>query len=438
MDLQSVFTEAVQLHQVGKYQEALNRYLLILDVLPDNVSLLSNVGLAYRDLGRADDALGFCLKAVRQAPNDPNQLVNLGAVYESLSRIDEAAATYEQALALAPHHAKALNNLGKLYHLLGQSERGLTLIRHALAVEPDNPLALNNLGVILSDSGDFQGAAAAFEKSLHKDPTNSDLLFNLSGLYNCRGDLEKARQVLERLLALQPDHESAQYMLAALDGSVRESAPPGYVTETFDKYAYRFERHIGSCLGYTVPQRLAEMLQAHYPDRQFASAIDLGCGTGLVGAALRNEVHQLTGIDLSPRMLEVAARKGHYHHLVQDELGAFLDQTEARYDLFIAADVFIYLGKLERICAGLSRTACRHAVLACSIERLSDEPSLSYRLRPSGRFAHAPAYLVGCAARYGFRHVGHQSLDIRKENGSWIPGDLFIFERDAGKDGDRA
>ena len=57
-------------------------------------------------------------------------------------------------------------------------------------------------------------------------------------------------------------------------------------------------------LDYRLPQIIADKLgplEGHI--------IDLGCGTGLTGVALKNPRNSLTGIDISPAMLEKAREK---------------------------------------------------------------------------------------------------------------------------------
>ena len=50
--------------------------------------------------------------------------------------------------------------------------------------------------------------------------------------------------------------------------------------------------------------------------------LDLGCGTGLAGAAFRPHVDWLAGVDLSPKMIEVARAKGLYDRLAVADIGA--------------------------------------------------------------------------------------------------------------------
>src|SRR5258708_36580128 len=86
--------------------------------------------------------------------------------------------------------------------------------------------------------------------------------------------------------------------------------------------------------------------------------LDLGCGTGRGGAAFRAGVDHLTGVDLSAAMIEEARRKGVYDRLETGELGDFLAAEAAagaRYDLIVAADVFVYMHDLAGVVAAAGR-----------------------------------------------------------------------------------
>ena len=57
--------------------------------------------------------------------------------------------------------------------------------------------------------------------------------------------------------------------------------------------------------------------------------LDLGCGTGLAGAAFRPHVDWLVGVDLSPKMIEAARAKGLYDQLAVADIAAVSRRTAA-------------------------------------------------------------------------------------------------------------
>ena len=108
------------------------------------------------------------------------------------------------------------------------------------------------------------------------------------------------------------DRHGAGLRLMRLGAEPLAAMPPAYVQALFDQYAPRFEASLVGELGYRGPALLFKaVLAVRAAARKpafFKRAIDLGCGTGLAAAAFAREVDHFIGIDLSPRMIERAAR----------------------------------------------------------------------------------------------------------------------------------
>jgi SAM-dependent methyltransferase len=76
-------------------------------------------------------------------------------------------------------------------------------------------------------------------------------------------------------------------------------------------------------------------------------AVDLGCGTGRTGAWLRDHgVAAVDGVDLTPRMLEVARARGVYKRLVEADVTA-TGLAGGAYDLVICCLVDEHLPDLR-------------------------------------------------------------------------------------------
>ena len=75
------------------------------------------------------------------------------------------------------------------------------------------------------------------------------------------------------------------------------------------------------------------------------AGLELGCGPGQAGAELRRRVDHLTGVDLSPAMIEQAGRRGDYTRLVTADLMRFLGDPaeEESFDLIFASDVLPHI-----------------------------------------------------------------------------------------------
>lgn len=216
--------------------------------------------------------------------------------------------------------------------------------------------------------------------------------------------------------------------LARLGRAEGAALTPAYIRALFDGYAPRFERHLVEGLRYVGPALVAEVLPAE-PAR-FEAALDLGCGTGLAGAAIAHRVGRLAGVDLSPAMLAQARAKGCYDRLVAAELGAFLGAEPAgSADLCIAADVFIYCADLAPVLAGLARVLRPGGWAAFTIQSPPEgEVGPLVRLGTDGRYAHADAHVLAAAGEAGLAVRVLREATVRFEGGRPVPGRIAALQ----------
>ncbi|OAA80049.1 Methyltransferase domain-containing protein [Akanthomyces lecanii RCEF 1005] len=107
---------------------------------------------------------------------------------------------------------------------------------------------------------------------------------------------------------------------------------------TYDEWAGAYDADVQS-QGYIAPELASEYV-ARYLSSSGASMadariLDAGCGTGLVGQHLaRRGARHIDGVDLSPRMLDVARQHaGVYKALTAADLGQRLDVASGSYNV---------------------------------------------------------------------------------------------------------
>lgn len=315
-------------------------------------------------------------------------------------------------------HAVALHRAGRL-------DEAEAVYRRILKVDPDDAEALHLLGVVAGQRGDQDECVRLIERAICHQPEVPKYHANLGAALRDLRRLDEAAQAFERAIALDPSWELPAHFLAALTGETTQTAPLSCLQEIFDSYAGYYENHMVEELQYRVPAFIRGLVgRLMEPGRCFDKVIDLGCGTGLSGVQFRDAARCLHGVDLSPRMIEESGKKNVYDRLEAVNIQDFLSAPGTRYDLFIATDVFIYVGALEGIFAAICQRAEGNALFAFSTETCDGD---HYALAASGRYTHSRPYVEGLARENGFRVGAREHVQIRFESGQPVMGDIYVL-----------
>jgi len=228
------------------------------------------------------------------------------------------------------------------------------------------------------------------------------------------------------LTADDSDRQGAAVRLACLGALPPVAMPTAYIRTLFDGYAAGFEDSLVGRLGYRGPDLLLDALARAGAPASFSNVLDLGCGTGLAGTAIRPHARRLTGVDLSPRMLEAARAKGVYDRLAEAECMTFLRGEAvagARHDLVLAADVFIYFHELMQVPRFALPVMAPGALLAFSVETHDGDGVI---LRDTLRYAHGEAHVRHALAQGGMELALLESAPARNEKGEPVPGLVVV------------
>jgi len=125
-------------------------------------------------------------------------------------------------------------------------------------------------------------------------------------------------------------------------------------------------------------------------------------------------------------MIARAEAKGDYDRLAVGNLAAFLSAEiakAAKYDLVLAADVFVYVNDLAAVLAAIARVLAPRGVLAFTVETHS---GTGVALLPTLRFAHGERYLRDAIAGAGLTLLALEHAAIRTEKGEPVNGLVLV------------
>jgi predicted TPR repeat methyltransferase len=277
---------------------------------------------------------------------------------------------------------------------------------------------------MLFGSGEAGPAAELMLGALELAPGWAIGWFRLGEFHEAARDLEAAAEAWRMAQKLDPaDRAGAALKLALIGKADAGDAPPSaFVEALFDQYAEKFDRALVETLGYRVPELLAEAITAQ-GRKKFGLAVDVGCGTGLMGDRLRPMAETLVGYDISAEMLRKARAKGLYDRLEKADLQAF-SYEGPKADLVTAADVFMYVGALEGIMKTVSGMLAFNGLFAFSVEKL--DAGDSFALQQSRRYAHSEVYVRRVLGKAGLAVVSLEEKIIRQDRDEPVQGLIVI------------
>jgi predicted TPR repeat methyltransferase len=481
---------AISLHRQGRLREAEQLYRAVLEVNESDFDCLHNLGLLHAQEGRFDDAVGLLRAGARQDPRSVEAHNDLANVLAILNRHDEAVAGFRIAIALKPDFAEAHNNLGNALAMQGRTDEAIGHYAQALALRPDYADPHVNLGNALSEQSRLDKAAVHYRQALAINPGLPEAHYRLGNVLGRQGRIDDATACYQRALALKADYAEAwlglgnvfeqaqrhddaiaaygkapdlaeawlgrartlkrlnrrqeaivayrqalarggdaeiiRFFLASLGAETAPVAAPRHLIRTvYDQHSDHYDQHMIGTLKYQIPDLLFDAAMRLAPSRNL-DILDLGCGTGLLGARLRPLARTLSGVDISSNMLKVARQRQIYDNLVCSELIEYLQMQTKKFDLAVAADVFAYIGDLSRVFHEVRGALRDGGLFGFSVEASKGQ---DFALRPNLRYAHSAAYLRKLSHDHGLVLETIESKVLRQEDGDDVAGHIAILRR---------
>jgi SAM-dependent methyltransferase len=122
-------------------------------------------------------------------------------------------------------------------------------------------------------------------------------------------------------------------------GDAYRLATPADHAAFYDAWAPTYELDFAQASAYTYPEQVAEIFLARATPSD-APVADIGCGTGLLGAAISVSGLPIDGFDISAGMQDVAREKGAYRDLIVTDLKVLA--TSGAYGAIVSSGTFTF------------------------------------------------------------------------------------------------
>ena len=335
----------------------------------------------------------------------------------NLALLTQDESLYRKALDLAPDNADAHAGLAALLYRQKRTLEALEEYRRTVIINPDIPEVSNNLAMILKDIGEYERAADLLLNAIKQAPQYVEFSVNLAETLTLfyYQQPENAKKIAKQWQKFMPDNLFANRVVAAFNGSKSVNSKP-YSEALFDVFAENYEQ-IMQNINYSAINKLKEIGFA-----PIGKILDLGCGTGLVGQAFKSVENKFTGVDISQKMLDMAALKNAYTDLIKDDIVHFLHTSNLKFNFIIALDVVEYIDDFTDMIMQM-----KHIPFVFTIENASEKVT-DFQLDASGRYRHNPQYIRNQLADAGYKNITSYPLILRQENGTDVNGTLFWAE----------
>ena len=193
----------------GRYEEAIELYLKLAEIHPEDESIVMSLAWAYRDSGRVSDAVR-CLEGLLE--KELGRKTFTGFAFDELVRIyreegnhRRLVAICEAAVAVQPDDISLLTTLGDAYLGVGRPHGAIEVFAMLTEMEPDAPALFCRLGDAHIAAGDYDGAEDAYNKAISIEPSDAHRFYGaLGGALSQAGEYDRAEKALQRSLESRP------------------------------------------------------------------------------------------------------------------------------------------------------------------------------------------------------------------------------------------
>jgi predicted TPR repeat methyltransferase len=369
-------------------------------------------------------------RAVNLLPDWPVAVMELAFLLARQNQLREAITWAERGMELDGNNPEVLARAVDIAHRAQHFELALAWLQRAAVVSPDNSDIKRLLARDLRLTGQHDKAMAAYNALIEASAIDVLALMGRVQTALASGHPEQALKDCESLLALHPENEEVLFYREIARGNTPPRLPAAMVRSLYDGFAGLYDQHVVASLKYKLPRDVAAIITTLYPDRTL-NVLDLGCGTGLLGACLGRINGALVGVELSPPMIEQAARHNVYDRFHNVDLLDALEATpESLYDVIAALDVFIYAGDLAPAVPNALRILRPGGrfIFSCETAAESEDDLV---LRPAQRYAHKASHVEALCREAGFEEVTLEAMPLRYENNEPVDGFLVTARKAA-------
>jgi len=170
-----------------------------------DVNKLVNKGRKYFDEGKYDQAIESFNRVLDLEPENIDVLIDVGIAFRHKEDYDTAIEYYNRVLEIDKANKFALNNIGWSLQCKGDEESAIEMYKKALEIDPSYDTTVVNITKIYNNNKEFEKSVEIYKKALHKDHLNTANWIDLGRAYRQLDEYDKAIGAYSEALKLAPN-----------------------------------------------------------------------------------------------------------------------------------------------------------------------------------------------------------------------------------------
>lgn len=365
---------------------------------------------------QTEKAIKYYHQALEHNPNSVSALINIANNTQNSAKAEQI---YKKALSLSPKNFDAHLNYAVLLHKQNRLNEALEEYRQASIINPDSAEVSNNLGLLERSLNNLPQAIDLLLNAFCLSPQKQEYASNLAEsltIYS-QTNFNDAAKIAAAWLKKAPDNPFAQQIDAALNNkNITQNI--AYSEQLFDIFADSYENTMQN-IDYNIPQAISSLIS-----NKVDTIVDLGCGTGLLGEKIKDKCNQLIGVDISEKMLHIAAQKNIYDKLFQSDIMQYCKDLPSD-SLIVAADVIGYIGDIKPL---VEQIFPHNFIFSAAID---NNKTKTFSLTPQGRYIYNSNYINDTLKSCGYNSISQHDSTLRTENRKPVLGAIFIAKENS-------
>lgn len=196
----------------GEKEKAISLFNKALSLQPAYPEARHNLRLTMRTEGRSDDPIGHYLEILESSPDNQVACYELGVAFLRQNFLEESILWFQRALQLNSEDIYSYNDMGVALHMMGRSSESIPLYKKAIELNPSYVQAYLNMGVALDS---YEDSIDCYRKALEIDPNYPEAHNNLGNALQYLGPdwVDEAISHFHRAVELKPDYSDAFFNL---------------------------------------------------------------------------------------------------------------------------------------------------------------------------------------------------------------------------------